>query len=495
MRHHPPPSLGCVLAHGDRRYWYDTATNEVLEVDPVLAAVLEVFADDPDEPVRRLGGRFPRAEIERAVAEIRTARRDEGLFAREAAPAAVPEADDDAHPTALPHLTLSLSERCNLRCRYCTQATAPAFGGQVMSRETARQALRWYAAHSGDAPARHVSFYGGEPLLHLDVIAAVVAEAAGREDCAGMGYTVDTNATLIDRETARFLADHRFNLQVSLDGPPEIHDRHRLRPGGGPTHAAVTAGLRTLLEVDPTAAARLRFVATVAPPYPFLELAAYFADLPLFRELGLAARPYVRLNTAAGAGTPLAAAEPAARRAARLRTALAAVRERYLERHLAGRRPDLEPALADLLDGPLVKWHHRPRGPERRASFPRGACRPGARRVHVAPDGSLLPCERAGAGWRIGHVDRGLDAAAVRALRQALLDLLEDRCRTCWARRLCSLCFTAVRPELPRAEARELAARTCAGVRRAAADSLDLYLALRVGNPDALGFLADSRLA
>jgi uncharacterized protein len=58
--------------------------------------------------------------------------------------------------------------------------------------------------------------------------------------------TMQTNATLIDDEWARFLAEHEFLVGVSIDGPRELHDAYRVDKGGKPTFDRVLRGLDAL---------------------------------------------------------------------------------------------------------------------------------------------------------------------------------------------------------------------------------------------------------
>ena len=61
-------------------------------------------------------------------------------------------------------------------------------------------------------------------------------------------HALQTNATLIDRDFARFFAKNDFLLGISLDGTAACHDAYRHRRDGGPTHGAVMAGLELLRE-------------------------------------------------------------------------------------------------------------------------------------------------------------------------------------------------------------------------------------------------------
>ena len=68
------------------------------------------------------------------------------------------------------HLTLHVTNRCNMRCRYC-YAGPP--GSADMTADTMRRAIavgleRHQAEHPGDSLG--VIFFGGEPLLRRELI-------------------------------------------------------------------------------------------------------------------------------------------------------------------------------------------------------------------------------------------------------------------------------------------------------------------------------------
>ncbi len=77
------------------------------------------------------------------------------------------------------HFTLHLTRACNLRCSYCYAPPRPDLG---MTLETARQVLdlglRLNRGSCG------LVFFGGEPLLKLDLIRQIVAETKTRQEKA-----------------------------------------------------------------------------------------------------------------------------------------------------------------------------------------------------------------------------------------------------------------------------------------------------------------------
>jgi uncharacterized protein len=57
---------------------------------------------------------------------------------------------------------------------------------------------------------------------------------------------LQTNGTLITDELARFFAEYRFLLGVSLDGPPYLHDSYRKTISQTPSHTLVLRGIERL---------------------------------------------------------------------------------------------------------------------------------------------------------------------------------------------------------------------------------------------------------
>jgi uncharacterized protein len=57
---------------------------------------------------------------------------------------------------------------------------------------------------------------------------------------------IQTNGTLLDEDWCRFLATEGFAVGLSLDGPPETHDRHRVTKEGKPTHEQTMRGYELL---------------------------------------------------------------------------------------------------------------------------------------------------------------------------------------------------------------------------------------------------------
>jgi uncharacterized protein len=112
-----------------------------------------------------------------------------------------------------------------------------------MSDAVLEQMVRSFLA----TPQSQYSFgwQGGEPtLMGVDFFRRII-EFQKRHGRSGavVGNGVQTNGTLITPEMARVFAEYQFLVGVSVDGPAEIHDRHRLRANGSGSHEDVMRGI------------------------------------------------------------------------------------------------------------------------------------------------------------------------------------------------------------------------------------------------------------
>lgn len=138
---------------------------------------------------------------------------------------------------------------CNLDCAYCYYLDkSEIYGGREprMSVEGLEKYVRAYIDACG---LEEVTFnwHGGEPLiLGLDFYRKAVEFQNKYKGDKVIKNTLQTNATLVTSEWARFFAENRFLLGVSVDGPHEVHDRYRKDRGGVPTLDRVLKGIGLL---------------------------------------------------------------------------------------------------------------------------------------------------------------------------------------------------------------------------------------------------------
>ncbi len=142
------------------------------------------------------------------------------------------------------------SGRCNLACTYCfyhdeaKNRSVPDYG--IMDSETASTLID--RAFEFPAGGYTFSFQGGEPTLAgLDYFENFVRTAREKNrKNARLHFALQTNGTLIDEQWARFLAENRFLIGLSLDGFRLLHDTARITKSGTGTYTHIKKNLSLL---------------------------------------------------------------------------------------------------------------------------------------------------------------------------------------------------------------------------------------------------------
>jgi SynChlorMet cassette radical SAM/SPASM protein ScmF len=136
------------------------------------------------------------------------------------------------HARAAPPLRavyLYLSGSCNLNCRHCWVDPAFVRGGRTAVDVLSFGNVEKVVTEALPLGLREVKLTGGEPMMHPD-FARILSLLRDRK----LDVQLETNGTLVDRESARAIASPggRMQAAVSIDGPtPGTHDGFRGVPG------------------------------------------------------------------------------------------------------------------------------------------------------------------------------------------------------------------------------------------------------------------------
>lgn len=110
------------------------------------------------------------------------------------------------------YVRISVTDRCNLRCRYCMPSSAPEWleRDNILSFEEIERFVRVAA----DEGIRKIRLTGGEPLVRRDLPKLVerIAAIDGIRE-----LTMTTNATLLEKHAAELKSAGLTRLNISLD--------------------------------------------------------------------------------------------------------------------------------------------------------------------------------------------------------------------------------------------------------------------------------------
>ena len=110
------------------------------------------------------------------------------------------------------YLRLSVTDRCNLRCKYCMPAKGIRLAGreELLTYEEILKAVKIF----GDLGIRKLRLTGGEPLLRDDILELVsgLSELKDIED-----ISITTNGILLERYLERLYRSGISSINISLD--------------------------------------------------------------------------------------------------------------------------------------------------------------------------------------------------------------------------------------------------------------------------------------
>ena len=131
---------------------------------------------------------------------------------------------------------LFMATSCNLGCPYCYQS-APTKPGNVIKKEALDRFVSWvkWEIETNAITALDLKFYGGEPLLARLLMPGFIAaiNRACSEGKIPVKYDIVTNATLFDESLIRLFVENKIEMQITLDGSGETHDKRRAWKGNG----------------------------------------------------------------------------------------------------------------------------------------------------------------------------------------------------------------------------------------------------------------------
>lgn len=474
-----------VLTDNGRSYLYDDVTGAILPWSALREAILSAHDSGRLFPaVAELKRGYPAAEVESARAFVlHWIERYGAFFRSRSRDVAIPDAEtcSELGRELCTQLILSVTESCNLRCRYCGYSgnydNERSHSERSMSPETGRKAIDWFVRFIEPQRATNprkqfgLTFYGGEPLLNLETVWAVLEYVDQRHPQLFLP-TLTTNGLLLTRETAALLARHRVLTNISLDGPQEEHDRERVDRTGCGTFERVFCNVTSANDTVPGFRQCAGLLSVYSTRTDLAATSRFFdehkGDLPPV----LFAMP-VKPGHRQFSDTSPAQMEDFA---VKFRVRVEAYKERSARQQpvnsfdnaLAGA------AIVRVLLRDRIRDTKRPLLPYT------GTCVPG-QKVAVRVDGTLDMCERVNDTCPIGHLDTGIDGDAVRRLLSNYRDVVTPDCWRCAASKLCTLCFAQVMGD----GAVKSPASNCEGMLRHWQQAIGDFLSIKEANPRA----------
>jgi len=406
---------------GGRPFLYLVPAGAIFELETAAATVVSLLSEGAlahDSLIDQLTQRdFAYSDACELVEELFRAR---VLLAGEskAEPVEAPPVD-----FPLQSLVMNLTNQCNLSCAYCYEfgedkVATPEGKPKFMDVETARASVDFLLEQAAGRKSLHITFFGGETLMNFPLLQQVVAYATerGREQGRHIDFSLTTNATLLTPAIIEFLSENRIGVTVSMDGPPELHDKLRVFANGRGSYDIIEPRVRALIAQHRTRPITARVTLTngasdVVRIYRHLKQDLGFSEVG-FAPVTTAPNRLYAINERGMDG---------------VLDQFHVLAEEYLEYALRGELhgfSNVSDTIAELYQG-VNKSH---------------PCGAGLGLMGVGPSGDIAPCHRFvdSDTHALGNIATGID-------REKQADFLKRGhigskydCHTCWARPLCA---------------------------------------------------------
>ena len=371
-----------VFNYKDKNYIYDVGSGSLHECDKPTADYLKAKQEGADIDITYLTDE----QIKEAI-EDSEALRAQGLLFKEEIKTYPMKSNE------VKALCIHICHDCNFRCRYCF-ADEGAYHSkrESMTFETAKAAVDFLIENSGKRKVLEMDFFGGEPLMNLDVLKKTVyyAKEAGAKAGKKFLFTTTTNALLLNDETIAFFNEEMENVVLSLDGRKEVHDEIRKSINGKGTFDLIIDKIKKFISLRGNKSYYVRGTFT-AKNLDFSKDVLFIADQGVD---SISMEPVV---------TEIDDLQIKAEHLPQIENEYENLCEAYLKRHAEGKGFNFFHFNIDLEGGPCLS---------KRVS----ACGAGNEYFSVTPNGDLYPCHQFAGDekFRIGSVFTGIERTDIR---------------------------------------------------------------------------------
>lgn len=468
------------IFHVDKEcYVYDVVSSNILKVTPFMGKILKILSKESNtsrkKGITALANIFPEEKILEGLKRIKIYQK-KNIFCpipgnldiridikREKKRSLTPN---------LKNLVLEVTQNCNFRCTYCPSSgeyynQPRKHSKHKMSKDIAFRSIDFFLNNSYSDP--EISFYGGESLLEKKLINECMGYA--RSIKSNVAFRIQTNGFLLDKKFFKNIKDFNVNVDVSIDGPKEIHDAHRLLPSGNGTFDKINKNLLQLGQVDRDYIIRKFSLAiTLHSTKNLDEIANFVSKHPIFNKLR------VRITRVSYLGIK----EEKRKTIERLSSSkdLDGVRNRYVKMYSENkwRYLNVEHALLFPILRLIIK-----RRPLKSPFYLKKICPIGNWRLFVDINGNFHACERGYILPIIGNIKKGFDINKVIEM-ESNFSSASKPCYKCWALGMCNACWVDIYNS-PNLVDQKTKIQICRRKKKRLTEGLKLYARIMKENP------------
>lgn len=172
-------------------------------------------------------------------------------------------------------VVLKTVERCNINCTYCyifnqsdeSWKNRPIY----ITTEVVKQTIKFLkqAVLDFNLDQLFIIFHGGEPMMQRqrDFDAMCHEFRTSLQPVVDCNLGIQTNAILMSNSWIKLLQKHQVSISISLDGPKEYNDKHRIDHYAKGTYDKVIRGIKMLQTEVEDACSKIGLLCVINPEY------------------------------------------------------------------------------------------------------------------------------------------------------------------------------------------------------------------------------------
>lgn len=149
-------------------------------------------------------------------------------------------------------IVIIITSKCNFRCKYCFESDYH-FLPDDLKEEYANNIINFIGKNINKYRGLSITWFGGEPLLKLDLIKTMSKQIINICDCAKKFYTASiiTNGYLLNKKTFSELLEYKVReYQITIDGLKSTHDELRPLKNGMGTFETIISNLKQIKDIQ-----------------------------------------------------------------------------------------------------------------------------------------------------------------------------------------------------------------------------------------------------
>ena len=343
----------------------------------------------------------------------------------------------------LEQLTLEVTDACNLKCRYCGYGNLynthdkreNLFLNFIKVKHVIDYLYEIWKKYKGKSSPRNIiiGFYGGEPLLNMNLIQQVIAylEMLPPIPDTNFQFNMTTNAILLDKYMT-YLAEKKFILLISLDGN-EYAQSYRKNHHGVNSFNRVYKNIKLLKETYPEYFHKnvninsvLHNRNNIRSVREFIE--KEFGKTPIISEINAFGICENKMNEFNKIYHPI--------------TSDISINDDDFKEYY----PDMQGLFRFVgkISGNFFSSHNFLLKKNPLVYPPTGTCSPFGKKMFITVNGKILPCEKIDQKFVLGKVtDTGieLDLQKIADIYTRYYQKLKPLCEKCYMKHFCAQCM------------------------------------------------------